>query len=59
MEIAAPFTQNGPIAGFDFIVDHKDVEDEWVEVLGDNDSNEDGETMPTTQSQPWSSQSQF
>ena len=59
MEIAAPFPRYGPIASFDFIGDHGDDEDEPVEVLGDNDSSEDGEVVPPTQSQPWSSQSQF
>ena len=59
MEIAAPFPLDGPIVGFDFIVDHGDDEDEAVEAPGDSNNGEDGEAVLATQSQPWSNQSQF
>ena len=57
MEIAAPLLQDGLITGFDFIIDHGDDEYKPVEVPSNNDSSEDGEAVPTIQSQQWSSQS--
>ena len=51
MEIAAPLSQHGPIAGYDFIVDNGDEEDEPDEVPDDSDSGEDGEAVPATRSQ--------
>ena len=59
MEIVAPLSRHGPIVGFDFIVDNEDDEDKPVEVPDDSISSEDREAVPMTQSQPWSSQSQF
>ena len=59
IEIAALFPQDGPIMGFDFLIDHEDDKDEPVEVPGDSDSGEDGEAVLATQSQPWNSQSHY
>ena len=50
MEITAPLSQHGPIAGYDFIVDNGDDEDEPDEVSGDSNSSEDGEAVPATHS---------
>ena len=52
MEIAAPFHRDGPIAGFDFLVDHGDDKDEPVDIPDDSDIGEDREAVPATQSQP-------
>ena len=52
MQIAEPFLWDGPIAGYDFIIDHKDDEQESVEVPFDSDSSEglDKVAEPITQS---------
>ena len=50
MEITAPLSQHGPIAGYDFIVDNGDDQDEPDEVSGDSNSGEDGEAVPATHS---------
>ena len=60
MQIAEPLPRDGPIAGFDFIVDHEDNEDESLEVPFDSNSGEgsDGDAESVTQSQPLRTQSQ-
>ena len=59
--IVEPFLQDGPIAGYDFIIDHGDDEEEPAEVPFDSGSDEgsDGVAEPVTQSQPSMTQSQF
>ena len=59
IQITEPLSRVGPIAGYDFIVDDGDDEEESVEVPFDSDSSSNGVTEPITQSQPSRIQSQF
>ena len=54
MQIVERLMGGGPIVGFDSFIDHKDDEEQQLEVSANSDSEEgfDGAAAPITDSQP-------